>query len=120
MRNWKVSPTLSHGDIRLKNVMVGDTGKIIAILDWENCTSNVAPYWELSLALHDLTMDEKQNFLDGYGLDLKAYMQIAPAIKALNILNYARSVRHALKRQDKKRLLGFRARLSGAFDLYSL
>jgi len=120
MRNWSIRPTLSHGDIRLKNVMVGATGKIIAILDWENCTSNVAPYWELSLALHDLTMDEKQNFLDGYGLDLKAYMQIAPAIKALNILNYARSVRHALKRQDKKRLLGFRARLSGAFDLYSL
>jgi aminoglycoside phosphotransferase (APT) family kinase protein len=120
MRSWNISPTLSHGDIRLKNVIVGETGKIIAILDWENCTSNVAPYWELSLALHDLTMDEKQKFLEGYGLDLKEFMRIAPAIKALNVLNYARSVRHALKRRDQQRLLGLRARLSGAFDLYSL
>ena len=47
-------------------------------------------------------------------------MRMAPAIKALNILNYARTVRHALERNDKKRLLHLRARLNGAFDLYSL
>ncbi len=120
MRQWKATPNLSHGDIRLKNVIVDEKSKIVAILDWENCTSNIAPYWELSLALHDLSMDEKQSFLEGYGLDLKDYMRMAPAIKALNILNYSRSVRHALQRNDKARLLNLRARLDGAFDLYSL
>jgi aminoglycoside phosphotransferase (APT) family kinase protein len=120
MRTWKTRPTLSHGDIRLKNVIVNQRGKIISILDWENCTSNIAPYWELSLALHDLSMDEKQSFLEGYGLDLKEYMEMAPAIKALNVLHYSRSVRHAIKRKDRARLLSLRARLTGAFDLYSL
>jgi aminoglycoside phosphotransferase (APT) family kinase protein len=31
-------PALNHGDIRLKNVLVNDDGKVIAILDWETCT----------------------------------------------------------------------------------
>jgi len=107
-------------DIRLKNVIVNEKNKILAIIDWENCTSNIAPYWELSLALHDLSMDEKQSFLEGYGLNVEDYMRVAPGIKALNVLLYSRSVHHALKRNDKTRLLGLRARLSGAFDLYSL
>jgi aminoglycoside phosphotransferase (APT) family kinase protein len=120
MSRWKATPNLSHGDIRLKNVIVNERHKIVAILDWENCTSNIAPYWELSLALHDLTMDEKQKFVEGYGLNLGDYMRLAPSIKTLNVLNYARSVRHALKRNDKTRLLSLHTRLSGAFDLCSL
>jgi len=120
MKRWKASPSLCHGDIRMKNVILDEKQKIVAILDWENCSSNIAPYWELSIALHDLTMDEKGIFLAGYGVDLKDYIKMAPAIKALNILNYVRSVRHAVERKDKARLLNLRARLNGAFDLYSL
>jgi len=120
IRRWKISPRLNHGDIRLKNVIVNQKNKIVAILDWENCTSNIAPYWELSLALHDLSMDEKQSFLEGYRLNMKDYIRMAPGFKALNVLNYSRSVRHAMKRNDKTRLLHLRSRLCGAFDLYSL
>ena len=120
MRRWTPRATLSHGDLRLKNVMLNENQKIVAILDWENCTSNVAPHWELSIALHDLTMDEKQSFLDGYGIELKHYMEMAPAIKALNLLNYADVVSRAVKRKDKARLLNLHARLNGALDLYSL
>ncbi len=120
MRRWKVSPTLTHGDIRLKNVMVDEQRRIIALLDWEDCTSNIAPYWELSIALHDLTMDEKQIFLEGYGLDLKRYMQMAPAIKVFNILNYIGAVERAANARSKADLQNLRARLNGTFDLYSL
>ena len=120
MRNWKGKPSLCHGDLRLKNVILDPARKIIAIVDWEECCSQIPPYWELSIALHDLTMDEKQSFLDGYGLDLKEYTAIAPAIKALNILNFARTVGHALERKDRARLQRLRARLNGTFDLYSL
>ena len=35
---------------------------------WEFCSSNVAPYWDLSLALHDLSIDAKQASLGGYGV----------------------------------------------------
>ena len=120
LRKWKGRPSLCHGDLRLKNLILDKARKIVAIVDWEECSSQIAPYWELSIALHDLTMDEKQSFLDGYGLDLEEYTAMAPAIKALNLLNYARTVHHALERKDKVRLLALRARLSGTFDLYSL
>ena len=120
IKQWKTKPSLNHGDIRLKNVIVDEKRNIVAILDWEDCTSNIAPFWDLSIALHDLTMDEKEMFLHGYGVDLQAYMKMAPAIKALNILNYAGSLRHALEQNDKTQLLSLRARLNGSFDLYSL
>ncbi len=58
MESWKKKPSLNHGDIRFKNIMIDNQGKIISIIDWENCTSNIAPYWELSIALHDLSIDE--------------------------------------------------------------
>jgi aminoglycoside phosphotransferase (APT) family kinase protein len=120
LRRWSGPPTLTHGDIRLKNVMLDEKRKIVALLDWEDCTSNIAPCWELSIALHDLTIDEKQIFLEGYGLDLREYMRLAPGIHALNILNYHGAVASALRHKDKARLLNLRARLNGAFDLYSL
>lgn len=120
LRRWNGPPTLTHGDLRLKNVMLDEKRKIVALLDWEDCTSNIAPYWELSIALHDLTIDEKQIFLEGYGLDLKEYMRMAPGIHALNILNYFRAVAHALRHKDAAQMLNLRARLNGAFDLYAL
>ena len=92
----------------------------VALLDWENCTSNIAPYWELSIALHDLTIDEKQIFLEGYGINLVDYTEMAPSIKALNILNYIGTIDSASAEQDKTRMANLRARLNGAFDLYSL
>jgi aminoglycoside phosphotransferase (APT) family kinase protein len=120
MRQWEGKPTLSHGDLRLKNLILDDQGKITAILDWEKTTSNLAPYWELSLALHDLTVDEKEMFLRGYGLDPKAYAKLAPGIKALNLLNYAKTARIAMAHRNKALLLSLRIRLNGGWDLYSL
>jgi aminoglycoside phosphotransferase (APT) family kinase protein len=113
-------PVLNHGDIRLKNVIVSEEGKINAIIDWEGCTSNIAPAWELSLALHDLGVDGMQQFLEGYGLSEKKYRDLLPLIKAFNIANYARAVEQAAAAKDKKMLAHYRLRLGGAFDLYSL
>ena len=64
---------LNHGDLRMKNLLVEKDGRISAILDWEQCTSNITPHWEFALALHDLNIDEKQAFLAGYELPLKRY-----------------------------------------------
>jgi hygromycin-B 4-O-kinase len=120
LRAWKGRPALTHGDIRFKNVVLDEAGKIRAILDWENCTSNLAPEWELSIALHDLCMDEKQAFLEGYGLSPREFTRIAPALKVLNILNYTGAIEEAARLKKRDQLDSLRARLHGAFDLHSL
>lgn len=120
LREWKGHPALTHGDIRFKNVVLDEKGKIRAILDWENCSSNAAPHWELSIALHDLCIDEKEAFLDGYGMSAREYARCANAIKTLNILNYSGAIEEAFAAKDKKKIESFRARLHGMFDLHSL
>lgn len=113
-------PVLNHSDIRLKNVIVSEEGQIKAIIDWEGCTSNVAPAWELSLALHDLGVDGMELLLDGYGISERKFHEMLPLIKAFNIANYAPAVEAIAAAKDKKKLAQFRMRLSGDFDLYSV
>ena len=116
----KIKPALTHGDVRLKNVMVDEDGKITAFLDWEHCTSNLAPAWEVSIALHDLSIDEKQLFLDGYGLKEKKILEILPLVKAINFINYAPEIERLAIEKDTEHLEKYRTRLSGALDLYSI
>ncbi|MEJ7847177.1 MAG: aminoglycoside phosphotransferase family protein [Pyrinomonadaceae bacterium] len=118
-KNIKTKPVLNHGDIRLKNVIADDNGKINAIIDWEGCTSNIAPQWELSIALHDLGIDGMQHFLAGYGLKDAKLKEMMPLIKAFNIANYAAAMEEIAKSKDKAMLEQYRTRLSGGLDLYS-
>jgi aminoglycoside phosphotransferase (APT) family kinase protein len=120
IERWSFRPSLNHGDLRLKNVMVDSAGQIAAIIDWERCTSNRAPHWELSLALHDLSIDEKQEFLAGYGLSEEQVAEVAPVVKAFNLLNYAPEIQRLAETGETCRLEQCRTRLSGALDLYSL
>lgn len=113
-------PALNHGDVRLKNVMVDESGEITAFIDWEDCASHLAPQWELSLALHDLSIDEKHAFLTGYGLSPKHYAEIAAVIKAFNIINYTPEVERLREINDQDQIEQIRLRLSGALDLYSM
>lgn len=115
----KAPPALNHGDIRLKNVMVNEAGKITAFLDWEHATSNLAPAWELSLALHDLSIDEKQVFLEGYGLKEKKLLDVMPVVKAINFVNYAPEIERLANEKNTAHLERYRTRLTGALDLYS-
>ncbi len=113
-------PALNHGDLRLKNVIVDEDGEITAIVDWEDCLSTVAPHWDVSIALHDLSIDEKHLFIEGYGLSNQDMEQIAPVVKAFNILNYANPIEQAASKQDQKTLDEFRLRLHGYLDLFSV
>ncbi len=115
-----MQPMLNHGDVRLKNVLVNEAGKITAFIDWEDCMSNLAPHWELSIALHDLSIDEKQEFLDGYSIPADQLRELAPIMKALNIINYVPYIEHMAAAQDTTRLDKYRLRLEGMLDLYSL
>jgi aminoglycoside phosphotransferase (APT) family kinase protein len=120
MADQKLKPALNHGDLRLKNIIVEESGAIAAIIDWEKCMSNLAPHWDLSLALHDLSIDEKQEFLAGYGLSEREVVAIAPMLKALNLINYAPEIERLAEAKDTARLEQYRTRLHGVLDLYSL
>lgn len=119
-RTLRIKPSLSHADLRLKNVMVDDDGEIAAIIDWEECLSTIAPQFELSISLHDLSIDEKHLFIDGYGLDSEAVAPIADLLRAFNIINYSDAIERAVEVRDHKMLAEFRLRLNGGLDLYSL
>jgi aminoglycoside phosphotransferase (APT) family kinase protein len=116
----KAAPTLSHGDLRLKNVILNGKEKICAILDWEHATSNLAPYWELAIALHDLGVDQKEAFLRGYGIAPNDFEQISPMVRVLNILNYTKVIKKAVEAKDRDRIARLKQRLNGALDLYAL
>ena len=116
----RLKTSLNHTDLRLKNVIVDEGGDIVAIVDWEECLSTIAPEWELSISLHDLTIDEKHAFIEGYGLSVQQLEEMAPLIKAFNILNYSSAIERAIETDDHKSLGEIRLRLKGSFDLYSL
>ena len=120
VEKWNFPPALNHGDLRLKNVIVNEKGKILAIIDWDNCTSHIAPYWDISIALHDLSIDGKQQFLDGYGITAKEYIKMEYGIKVFNILNYAETIEKLIKQKDKNQLALYELRLNGHLDLFSL
>ena len=65
IKNWERAPMFNHGDLRLKNVIVGGDCKIAAIIDWEDCCSNIAPEWDLSIAMHDLDVGPETAILTG-------------------------------------------------------
>jgi len=120
MEQWKVKPCLHHGDLRLKNVLVDKKGAIVSIIDWENCVSSMPPYWDISIALHDLSIDKQGYFLEGYGLTGKMTLEIAPALKVFNILNYVPEMERLRQQKQKEKLEHYRARLGGALDMFSL
>jgi hygromycin-B 4-O-kinase len=107
---------LQHGDLRLKNVVTDEDGEhIAALIDWETCLSAPGPYWDLSLALHDLGVDEKEVFLDGYGMTPAEFTKGARFVRALNLLNYAWAIGEA--KRDRRRVAWLKARLKGTFDI---
>ena len=117
---WKLAPALNHCDLRLKNVIVDKKGKIQAVIDWENSSSNMAPYWDFSIALHDLSIDNKQRFLEGYELDFAAFEKMAYALTAFNLVNYIPSLQRMIERKEVQQLEFYKLRINGELDLFSL
>ena len=120
MAGWDRPGKLQHGDLRLKNVLVNQKGKIQALIDWENCISAIGPTWDLSIGLHDLPLDGQQCFLQGYGLTGKKLIDFSNYIKTFNLLNYAPVVEEMVAGRKTRELNFYRARLHGALDMFSL
>jgi hygromycin-B 4-O-kinase len=101
-------------------VIADEKGEIKAILDWENCASNCAPYWDFSIALHDLSIDAKQQFLEGYDLDIVEFSKKAYSLTVFNIINYIPDLQKIIAKKDLKRLAFYKLRLDGSLDLFSI
>jgi aminoglycoside phosphotransferase (APT) family kinase protein len=118
MRRWRRPPALHHGDLRLKNVITTRDGeRIVALIDWDNCLSAPVPHWDLSIALHDLGLDEQEAWLRGYGLPPRRMQAMAPFLRALNAINYVPVIGKALRSGDRSRFAWLKARLSGSLSL---
>ena len=59
---------LQHGNLRLKNIMYNEKGKITAIIHWQECISSIGLLWDIFIALHDLPIDGQHQYLLGYGM----------------------------------------------------
>lgn len=119
VETWDDSPVLQHGDLRLKNVVVDAQGRIVGLVDWETSVSSIGPHWDISLALHDLSIDAKQAFLQSYGMSEEEVRRAAPVWRLFNALNYVPSMDQLLIDDDGSALERMRTRLNGALDLYS-
>lgn len=120
MGRWRKPPVLHHGDLRAKNVLVDeDSGRIVALIDWEAAISSPAPYWDLSVALHDPGIDGKEAFLSGYGIKARSLETALPFIRLFNVLNYAKPVEAAVAAADRAALERYRRRLNGGLEMYS-
>lgn len=115
----RVPSVLNHGDLRLKNVLVDPKGRVAALIDWDEAVG-APPAWDLAIALHDLDVEGKQAFAEGYGLDLRRMRAMLPAMRAFNLLNYAFHASELASQGSRDRLAALRMRLAGAFDLYAL
>jgi aminoglycoside phosphotransferase (APT) family kinase protein len=116
--NWDGPPVLNHGDLRLKNVVVDADGAILGLIDWDCSLSSIGSYWDLSIALHDLSIDGKEVFLKAYGLSPDTIREAAPVWRLFNILNYSSIVEEAVSKNDAVALDWLRTRFGGALELY--
>ncbi|MBV9891800.1 MAG: aminoglycoside phosphotransferase family protein, partial [Rhizobacter sp.] len=105
MSRRRMRPVLQHGDLRLKNAIVDpESGALRAIVDWEMCASLPPPSWELSTALHDLGIDEKETFLAGYGIGARAFADALPGLRFFNVMNYCAAIEAAVTQRDSELL----------------
>lgn len=117
---WRDAPVLQHGDLRLKNVLADRDGNVCALLDWETSLSAIGTAWDLSIALHDLSIDDKQRFLTSYGMPDAAIRDAAPVWRLFNVLNYAPKLDELIAADDRAGIERLRTRVSGALDLYPM
>lgn len=119
LEEWSGQSVLNHGDLRLKNVLVDSEARITALLDWEMCLSTIGPHWDLSIALHDLSIDQKEAFIQGYGLTPEEVREFSPVWRLYNALNYAPELERIVESDDREALDRLRNRFSGSLDLYA-
>ena len=123
---WRKPPVLQHGDLRLKNLIVApESGRIRALIDWENCLSSPPPptTGTCRLPCTSLASTRRRLFLEGYGMTPTRFAELVPFLRLLNVLNYSHAVQSAAANKHRERLAwrgkaAVRLRLAGSLELY--
>lgn len=95
---------LNHGDLSLKNTVVGADGRV-TLLDWGSAEAAAVPHHDLIELLKtgmtegDPGGEDVRAFLDGYGISPAAYRRLMPELEALLTLRAFDKLRWALDRR---------------------
>jgi aminoglycoside phosphotransferase (APT) family kinase protein len=93
---------LNHGDISLKNTVVGGSGRV-SLLDWGSAEAAVVPHHDLIQMLKmqmlegDPGGEEMLAFLGGYGISPVEYERMMPELEGLLVLRAFDKLRWALE-----------------------
>jgi aminoglycoside phosphotransferase (APT) family kinase protein len=90
---------LNHGDLALRNVIVG-TDSDIYLLDWGTARAEIVPHFDINEILRSTKPDPEtlQAFLDGYGIAKEEFAAMKPDLNTLNILHEVDTLRWAIDR----------------------
>lgn len=95
---------LNHGDLSLKNAIVGARGTI-HLIDWGSAEASFVPHHELiellKMNLLENSPDRLQlrAFLEGYGISAAEFKEMTPDLEALSLLRAFDKLRWALDRR---------------------
>jgi len=97
LKERKLHFGLCHGDIALRNVMVGDHGEI-SLLDWGTARAEVVPHYDLVEILRDSKPDKEtlKYFLDGYGMTEVTLQGMRDDLRTMNLLRSIDTLRWAI------------------------
>lgn len=85
LKTWNFEPSVIHGDLSLKNVLIGPQGAVSGILDWDELLSARAPHQELSSTFLWTTPEESAAFLRGYGITKAQWLSMKPEVELLQL-----------------------------------
>lgn len=92
---------LTHGDLSLKNTIVGESGEV-SLLDWGSAAADIVPHMELVQLLRMNMLEDDPDasgiraFLDGYGMTAAAFDAMRPDLEALLLLRAFDKLRWAI------------------------
>lgn len=94
---------LNHGDLSLRNTLIEDNG-IVNLLDWGSAEAHIVPHYDFLYLTpwDDLTNENFQSFLQGYGMTNTTFAQILPELRSLHLLKSFDLTRWAIDRCPKR------------------
>ena len=78
---------LNHGDLALRNLIVGPTGDV-TLIDWGCCSANIVPHSDFAslLTWYSPKSDVLAAFFDGYGLTSGDVDRLMPTLQRFQVI----------------------------------
>ena len=100
MSEWEFSPRLNHGNLALKNAIIGQEG-IIYVIDWGTAEATQGPHLDIADVATWSNGTVLNSFLDGYGISDNEWARMQPTVDALVLRRALESVKWVHDRRHK-------------------